>query len=188
MTTLPPKASSVTKDGEPDGYVPPMAYKLQVLDGGYTRLVVSTPPNRLRLIHRTLVLALQPPLKFLYIRLTDRIRGQLPKPEQYVAVELSQDRVLDALDKYAPLIYNDGRNQIWVRSALNEQIVLEEIGALFCYPDDPLFRDKIEQFGIVEARHESIDTRDYVKVNFLAEADAMEKDLMHELGLVRWQG
>lgn len=188
MTTLPPKAISVTKAGEPDGYVPPMAYKLQVLDGGYTRLVVSTPPNRLRLVHRTLVLALQPPLKLLYVRMTDRVHGQLPKPEQYVAVELSQERVLDTLDRFAPLIYNDGRNQVWVRSALNEQIVLEEIGALYCYPDDPLFRDQLEQFGLVEARHESIDTRDYIKVNFLSEADDMERELMQELGLVRWQG
>jgi len=184
---VPPKAISVTKEGQPDGFVPPMAYKLQILDGGYTRLCISTPPNRLRLVHRALVMSLQAPLKFLYVRLTDRQRGQLPKPEQYVAVELSQERVLDALDKYAPLIYSDGRSQVWVRSMLNEQIVLEEIGALYAYPDDPLFRDTVEKFGMVEANHDSMDSRDYIKVNFLAEADEMEKALMHDLGLVRWQ-
>lgn len=185
---LPPKAVSVTKQGQPDGFVPPMAYKPQILDGGFTRLCVSTPPDRLRYVHRALVLSLQAPLKFLYVRMTDRLQGQLPKPEHYVAVELSQERVIDALDKYAPLIYNDGRNQVWVRSALNEQIVLEEIGALYAYPDDPLFRDTVEKLGLMEAQHNSMDSRDFVKVNFLAEADEMERELMRELGLVRWDG
>lgn len=188
MSTFPPKAISVTELGEPDGYFPPMAYKVQILDGGYSRLVVSAPTNRLALIHQGLIAALQPPLKFLYVRMTDRQNGQLPKPEQHVAVELSRERVLDALKRYAPLFYHDGRCQIWVRSALQEQIVLEEIGALYCYPDDPLFRDTLSQFGMVEAMHQSMDARDYIKVNFLQEADAMEEALMQDLGLVRWNG
>lgn len=188
MTRLPPKAISVTKQGQPDGFVPPMAYKPQILDGGYTRLCVSTPPDRLRYVHRALVQSLKAPLKLLYVRLTDREKGQLPKPEHYVAVELTQERVLAALDKYAPLVYHDGRNQIWVRSALDEQIVLEEIGALYAYPDDPLFRDTVEKLGLMEAQHRSMDACDYIKVNFLAEADEMERELMQELGLVRWEG
>jgi hypothetical protein len=184
----PPKAVSVTEQGQPDGFVPPMAYKVQILDGGYTRLCISTPPGRLKIVHRALVSALQPPLKFLYVRMTDRLKGQLPTPEHYVGVELSPERILDALDRFSALVYHDGRNQIWVRSALNEQIVLEEIGALYAYPDDPLFRDTVEKFGLVEAQHDSMDARDYIKVNFLSEVDAEEKALMAELGLVRWQG
>jgi len=90
-SSLPPKALSVTRQGAPDGFLPPMAYTAQVLDGGYTRLAVSTPANRLALVHRALVSALQPPLSFLYVRMTSRQRGQLPKPEHYVAVELSQE-------------------------------------------------------------------------------------------------
>ena len=38
-----PKAESVTVTGDPDGFAPPRCYCPEVLDGGFTRVVVSVP-------------------------------------------------------------------------------------------------------------------------------------------------
>ena len=187
--SLPPKAQSVTQEGAPDGYISPLAYTPQILDGGHTRLMVSAPPEQLERVHRALVQALAPPLKFLYVLQVERGgRGQLPRPEHYVAVELSQLKVLRALQDYRALAYHDGRAQIWIRSRLNEQIVLEETGVIYIYPDDLLFRDALDGLGVPEQPHESMADRDYVRVNFVAGADREQMQLMHALGLVRWQG
>ena len=185
---LPPKARSVTRQGAPDGFVPPTFYAPEVLQGGHTRLTVSAPAARIRAAHRALVAALQPPLKLLYVQLTDRQKGQLPKPVQKVAVELPRDRVLQALDDYRRLIYHDGRHQLWIRGNSGEQIVLEEIGMLYVYPDDFQFRDVLEAQGIAEGAGETLATRDYIRVEFLAEADAEEAALLADLNLIEWAG
>lgn len=183
-----PKARSVTRQGAPDGFVPGTFYTPEILQGGQTRLSVSMPPERLEIVHRKLVEALQPPLKFLYVQLTDRTKGQLPKPVQRVAVELPRSRVTTALTKYRRLLYSDGRHQLWIRGALGEQIVLEEIGMLYVYPDDFAFRDILEEHGVAEGTGETLATRDYIRVEFLADADAQEQALIQELGLIEWAG
>ncbi|MEL6345104.1 MAG: hypothetical protein AAFV53_18490 [Myxococcota bacterium] len=188
MSIRPPKAQSVTKQGADDGFVPPLAYLPQVLDGGYTRLLVSAPSGQLQAVHTALIGALKGPLKFRYVKLTDRQRGQLPQPESYAAVELLPERVISALQANAELCYHDGRNQLWIQGALGEMVVLEEIGVVYVYPDDILFREVLEGLGLVDARHESMAERDYVKVNFAASADAQEQALFQSLGLVRWEG
>jgi len=185
---LTPKAESVDADGVGDGFVVPLAYKGQVLHGGFTRLLVSAPPDQVAAVHSALVGALTPPLKFLYVRMTDRQKGQLQQPEHMVAVELPQTRVLEVLQRYAPLIYHDGRNQIWVRGMCEGQVVLEEIGTLYVYPDDLLYRDCLDAIGVEERVHVSMADRDYVKVNFASEADELERKLIHELGLIPWKG
>lgn len=182
----PPKAQSVTRQGADDGFVPPTFYAPEVLQGGHTRLTVSLPGLRVKAVHKAIVAALTPPFKLLYQQVTDRQQGQLPKPRTHVAVELPRDRVLDALDRYADLVYHDGRHQLWIRGAAGEQVVLEEIGMLYIYPDDFQFRDILEDNGVPEGGGESLATRDYIKVNFLAEADAQERALMQDLNLVPW--
>jgi hypothetical protein len=145
--------------------------------------------DELEMVHRALVSALEPPLKFLYVQLTDRIRGvQLPKPIQRVAVELPRDRVLDALTTYQQLIYHDGRHQLWIRGSRGEQVVLEEIGQLYVYPDDFLFRDVLLACGIPEGDGEELAIRDYVRVTFDARCDHQEASLIHNLHLMEWAG
>jgi hypothetical protein len=186
-TPLPPKAESVTRDGEPDGFVPQAFYQPQLLEGGYTRLLISVPLDQLEPVHRALVSALKPPLKFLYQQLTDRRKGvQLPKPRSLVAVELPRDRVLTALERHRHLAYHDGRHQIWVRGAAEEQLVMEEVGILFLYPDDPSFRDVLEGLGVPAGEGPTMAERDYVKVTFDANCDPEEDQLFHDLGLVPW--
>ncbi len=164
-----------------------MAYKAQVVQGGFTRLVISAPSNRLALVHRALVSVLRPPLKFLYVRMTERQTGQLPKPEHYVSVDLTEERVAGVLSEFTRLIHHDGRCQVWVRGADGDQIVLEELGCLYAYPDDLGFRDALQAMGLIEVPHQSMDERDFVKVGFLSEADAEEKKLMQDLSLTRWE-
>ena len=183
-----PKSQSVTQQGAPDGFVPPMAYQSQVLDGGYTRLEVSAPPSKLSFVHKKLVAALQAPLKIRYVRMIDRIKGQLPKPESFVAVEVSMARILEACTQCQTLFYHDGRNQIWIRGAGDAQIVLDELGMIYVYPDDFLFRDVLQEAGWIEAKHESMAERDYVKVFFDSDADAQEQTLLQSLGMIRWEG
>jgi len=189
MSSPPPKAESVTREGAPDGFLPPDVFVPQVLEGGYTRLTISCAPERLEALHRDLVAALQAPLKLLYVQLTDRQHGQLDKPRQHVGVDLELDLVLGALSQARQLVYQDGRHQLWVRGALGEQIVLEELGVLYAYPDDPSFRDICQRHGLHEdPRGQTMAERDYVKVNFLAQADAQEERLVWKLGLQSWTG
>lgn len=183
-----PKARSVTRQGAPDGFVPGTFYTPEVLQGGQTRLSVSMPPERMEVVHRKVVELLQPPLKLLYVQLTDRTQGQLPKPIQRVAVELPRDRVLEALSRYRRLLYSDGRHQLWIRGSLGEQVVLEEIGMLYIYPDDFAFRDVLEQHGVPEGQGETLASRDFIRVEFLADADAEEAGLLQDLNLIEWAG
>ena len=185
---LGPKAQSVTEAGMPDGFIPPMAYHPQILDGGYTRLEISSPPDRLRIAHQTLVKCINGPFKVRYVQMTSRANGQLPKPKSYVGVEISQARLLQALDAYGPLLYHDGRCQIWILGAMNEQLVIDEIGMMYLYPDDPSFQHALSQLGWHNMSHQSMASRDYVRVNFLSEADSLEMSLIQSLGLVEWEG
>ncbi|MDP6934632.1 MAG: hypothetical protein QGG40_17045, partial [Myxococcota bacterium] len=68
------------------------------------------------------------------------------------------------------------------------QVVLEEIGVLYAYPDDPLFRETLEAHGIQQGVEPTLAVRDYVRVNFVPEADEQEADLKQSLGLVPWGG
>jgi len=184
---LPPKAQSVTREGEPDGFVPHSFHQPQVLQGGFTRLLVSVPQAHLETVHRALIAALEPPLKVAYQQLTDRRAGiQLPKPRSLVAVELPRDRVLAALERYRRLVYHDGRHQLWIRGAAGEQVVLEEVGVIYVYPDDPSFRSVLVAAGVAEGEGETLAERDYIKVTFDAACDTEEDLLQHELGLVPW--
>lgn len=187
--TRPPKAQSVDKQGQPDGFEPPDAYVPQVLEGGYTRLLVSCRPERLPAVHRDLLAAVQGPWKVLYVQLTDRQQGQLPKPVQRVGVDLEPATVLAALSELEDLVWWDGRHQLWVRGALGEQVVLEELGVLYAYPDDPAFRDVCERHGLrLDPRAVTMAERDYVRVSFLPEADRQEARLVWTLGLQEWKG
>ena len=102
-----------------------------------------------------LVGVLEAPLKFMYQQLTDRrTKGQLARPLSAVAVEIPRDRLLAVLHRYRGLVYQDGRHQIWVRGLMGEQIVLEEIGMIYVYPDDPLFREVLEGEGAIAKNRE----------------------------------
>ena len=184
----PAKALSVDREGVADGFEPRTFYKAEVLPGGHTRLVISLPPERLEAVHRALVSEISAPLKVLYQQLTDRKSGQLPQPISRVAVEVDTVRLESVLDCYRRLIYFDGRHQFWVRGSDGVQLVLEEIGVLYLYPDDPSFRDLLASHGVEEGEGETLATRDYVKVNFLAECDADEVGLWQSLGMVEWAG
>lgn len=184
------KAQSVTAEGKPDGFQPPDVFAAQVLEGGYTRLRISCAPERLAAIHRELVGMLQPPLKLLYVQLTDRQQGQLPKPRTMVGVGLETDQVLAALDDCSDLVYRDGRHQLWVKgSGRGEQVVLEELGIIYAYPDDPASRELCLAHGLRDdPKAETMAERDYVMVTFQAEADRQEAKLIWTLGLQDWQG
>ena len=48
----PVKAISVTMEGEPNGFKPSATYRSQVLHGGITRLEISSPGDKLHIIHQ----------------------------------------------------------------------------------------------------------------------------------------
>ncbi len=185
------KASSVTAEGQPDGWSVPLQWEAQVSPGGVTRLVVSTPAARLSAVHRAMVDALLPPLSVRYVQLTDRgTATQHPHQDRpsWVAVELDPDRVLEVFRSCAELLYLDGRHQLWVRGSLGDQVVLDELGLLYAYPDDPAMRDVLLAQGVPEDSAPTMLERDYVKVEFSAGADAEEERLIGELGLQPFAG
>jgi hypothetical protein len=177
------KAISVSQDGTPDGFAPPIAYRVDVSPDGVTRIAVSAGPKLLMVLD-ALVGALQGPVGVLWVRMVDRARGkQLPKPEHYVAIEKPQAQVGSVLARCRNLLTMDGRGQLWLRGGFKDQVVLDELGVVYCYPDDPAFRDALEAIGLREQPHTNMEDRDYVKVNFSALADAEEQLLIRELGL-----
>jgi len=183
------KAESVEQDGSPDGFVPPSFYEAEVLSGGVTRLKISLPTHQLEAVHRALTEALQSPLKIRYLQFTDRQHtGQLPKPINWIGVDKTHEEVLHGLEQCRGLVYHDGRHQLWIRGHAEEQLVLEEIGIMYLYPDDPSFRDILEKHGVAEGTGQTIAERDYVKVNFAATFDEEEERLISEWGLIQWGG
>ncbi len=179
-----PKAESVHENGTPDPWLPPRSWRAQVAPDGATRLVVYVPPAELPDVHLRLLSAMGAHLSIAYTQLTDRKANRThPKPVRYVGLEIPVSRVLSALRSASDLIWYDGRHQLWVRGGMGEQVVLDELGVLYCYPDDPSFRDMLE--GIPKTPALGMDGRDYVKVNFRAEADAQEEELIAGLNLQR---
>lgn len=182
---LPPKAISVTADGTPDGWAPQASWRAQAAPDGSTRLVISLPPEQLQERHLALIAALEGPLGVRYVQLTDRALGRAhDKPVTFVRMGLPKETVLEALRACAPLLWHDGRHQLWIRGNQGEQVVLDELGVIYCYPDDFSFRDVVDDLPSIEGA--GMDSRDYVRVTFLAEADALERGLLSGLGLVRW--
>jgi len=186
MDPRPPKASSVHRDGEPDGFAIGTGFWGERDPGGTTRLVVSVPAGRLADLHRGLVSALRAPLGVLYRQVVDR-RNPRPEgapPRDHVALDLPVERVLAALEQCAPLVYHDARAEYWLRGALGEQLILDGDGLLYCYPDDPAFREVLETAGIPEGKVETLQERDYVRHAFRAECDVQEDRFLSALGLV----
>ena len=183
--SMSPKAESVDAQGEFDGFVPQAAWSAQVIPGGYTRLSVSVPTDLLPGLHQALVAALEPPLRVLYVQLTDRLAGeQLDPPRRFVALDVQPQTLVKALDDYSALVYHDGRHQLWVQGRGEDKDILEETGVIFVYPDDPSFRDVLAAHNIPEKKTETMEDRDYVRVNFQATADAMEGQFRAAIGAV----
>lgn len=182
--TASPKCISVNEAGEPDGWLPVPGFKCEVSPDGLTRLGISVPPDQLAEVHKALAGALQNPVGVMYVQMVDRRAGkQLDTPRRFLGVEKTKSQVLGALNRCGTLFYGDGRHQLWLRGGFNEQLVLDELGMLWVYPDDPSFRDVLDALGISESDAQSMDGRDYVKVDFKAEADADEAWLFASLGL-----
>lgn len=182
-----PKAESVTEQGEPDGWVPPAGFTLDLGPGGATQLVVSVPPAHLAALHARLVEVLAPPLGVLWRQVIDR---RAPRPEgappvDHVGLELPVERVIEALDACGDLLYADARGELWVKGALGDQVILDQDGLIFCQPDDPAFRDVLLGEGLAPDVTGTLADRDYVKQWYRAEADAAEDRLVEQLGLVR---
>lgn len=102
-------------------------------------------------------------------------------------MELPAERVVAALCARRELVYEDGRHQIWARGVLGESVVLDENGLIFASPDDPSFRDLLASLALPEHRLPTLETRDYVRVNFHAVADAQEQSLWNELNMLQWR-
>ncbi len=184
------KAVSVTEMGIPDGYVPPLGYEGQILDGGHTRIEVSSRTKELAQIHRRLVENFTFPCKVRYVKLTDRQDGQYQKPKSYVAVNVGREIIIEALMHLQELIYHDGRHQLWIVGLQGEQIILDELGMIYLYPDDFRFRDVLEELGLTEKSssdksYQTMSQRDYVMVNFSQLADEQEATLLQSIGFIQ---
>lgn len=181
-----PKCVSVTAEGEPDGFEIPTAYRGEVAPDGTTRLAISVPPERLPEVFYALAGALSTPWSVMYLQLTDRRRGKQHegKPRRFLSVDVAPKQGLDTFKRCETLLFRDGRHQLWVRGGLTEQLVLDEMGVLYVYPDDFSFRDLLDGLGVAETkRGKLMCDRDYVKVQFEATADAQEALLLANLRL-----
>lgn len=177
------KAISVTAQGEPDGWLPTPGFRAQQAPDGNTRLVASVGPDALSAVHIGLLKVLGSPLDVRYVQLTDRATGQLAKPVSWVGMGLPAERVAAVFDANPQLIWGDARHQLWVRGPHGDSVVLDELGVLYTYPDDPAFRDALGEAGLPLSEAVGLDGRDYVKVQFLSEADAQEQAIISALGL-----
>ena len=180
-----PKAVSVTEESQPDGWTPTAGYTGELDPAGPTRLVISLPADQLQKVHTALVSVMAVPLGLLYRRMVNRKtpRPSHMPPEDFVSLELTKPQVLDTLQANAPLVYHDARAEYWIRGKMGEQVVMDCDGLLYCYPDDPLFRDVLDSMGIPDTAIQTMAERDYVKHWFHSEADDGETALMSALSL-----
>jgi hypothetical protein len=155
----------------------------QMTPDGQTRIAVSVPHEQLPAVHAALAHALAPPVSVLYRQKIDRRapRPQGSPPRDFVAVNLALDPVLAALRDAAVLVYADARCELWMRGGLGEQLVLDEDGLLFAYPDDPAFRDALAEAGVPAVDVDTVADRDFVRHEFRSEADALEDGLIAAL-------
>ena len=184
-----PKAQIVTQSGEADPRPLPRGWRVTTFPDGTTQLAVSVPAGELPGVHQALLGSLGKELGLMYLRLTDRQLGQLAKPERRVAMHLPPERVLSAINARSTLVYEDGRHQLWARGGMGEQVVLDELGVVYCYPDDPSFRDVMSALNLSETSEPMACDEahfPYVRVNFHAEADAQETSLWDDLHMVKW--
>lgn len=180
------KASSVTPEGQPDGWSPPHQWLAQASPGGVTRLVVSADADALGGVFKALVRALSPPLSVRYVQLTERqseTQHDHTKRPSWVGVELPPERVLAAFADAETLLYRDGRHQTWVRGSLGDQLIMDELGLIYVYPDDVAQREALSAAGVPEGSAQTMLERDYVRVELHAEADTEEAGLIAALGL-----
>ena len=180
-----PKGESVSQEGVPDGFVPQTGYEAQIAPDGETRLLVSVPVERLPEVHLALLGALRPPIAFLYRQKVDRLK---PNPDDrtgrdYVALEKTAATVRDAMNAAGTLLWHDARCELWLRDFDGAQVILDQDGVLYAYPDDPSFRDVLEGLGLSEGKPQTMVDRDYVKHWYHAENDAVEAALIQRLGL-----
>jgi hypothetical protein len=136
-------------------------------------------------VHKALIHACQPPLQVLYRQVVNR---RDPKPQgdpsrDFVGLGLEAVEVVEAVDKADALFHQDARAELWVRDEADAQVVLDCDGLLFVYPDDVAARDAIASVGIPLDRKPTIANCDYVKHNFLADADALEDAFIDDLHL-----
>jgi hypothetical protein len=184
------RATSVTQQGEDDGFVILPGWSSEMTPNGDTRLVVSVPPADLPRVHAALAHALAPPVGVLYRQKVDR---KNPRPQgalarDFVGLDLALDRVLAALTDSAALVYADARHELWLRGGLGEQLVLDQDGLLFCYPDDPAFREALADAGVPADDVVTMADRDYVKHWYHAENDVLEDRLIAALRLTEVPG
>lgn len=181
-----PKSESVDAQGQPDGWAPMAGFVRDVGAQGRTQLVISAPTGFLLDIHLQLVGELQAPLGLLYRQVVNRRDpGPVGGPARdFVALELSHATVRDALTRFTDLLHHDARCEVYVRGALGEQIVLDQDGMLFCQPADPAFEDVLLASGFIPDISTTIADRDYVKHWFHHRNDALEDELIANMGLV----
>lgn len=182
-----PKSVSVTEVGEPDGFEPGFGFECQVGHGGDTRLLVSVPTPLLQRVHLELLTALEAPLTVLYRRKVNRQdpRPNGSPPEDFLAPDLSLQEAQDALASAADLIWHDARCEVWVRGMMGEQVILDQDGILYVYPDDVAFRDALKRVDVPESPDVAVMLdRDYVKHWFHAECDEVEAALLRTLAAV----
>lgn len=191
MPTHTPKSQSVTAQGEPDGWVPPAGFVRELDPSGATRVVISVDHTHLLDTHVALAEALAGPIGVLYRQVVDRAAvasGASPPqglpPKDFVALEVPIPRVVDALRRFTGLLHHDARCELWLRGALDEQLVLDADGLLYAYPDDPAFADVLMGLGFQADVQETIVDRDYAKHWFHVEHDADERAFHEALGLV----
>jgi hypothetical protein len=152
---------------------------------GATRLLVSLPTVDLQALYPQLLHAMKPPLSVLYRQVVDR---KDPKPQgtpsrDFLALGVTPEKVVSAVDRHQALIFHDARCELWIRGVLNEQLVLDPDGLVYCYPDDPSFREVLSSADVAEKDVETLLERDYVKHNFHAQCDAVEEEFIAELNL-----
>jgi hypothetical protein len=89
--------------------------------GSGTPRLAATAPGGDPMVLRSLVGCLTPPFILLYVLHTPRGEGE---PGRYMSPDISQDQFRDFLARFGDYLRNDGRFDLWVRSANDEATVV----------------------------------------------------------------
>ena len=129
----------------------PTSYQGQILEGGFTRIEISSQSDDLSKIYKALVESFTFPCKMRYLKLTDRQEGQYQNPKSYVAVNIRKDMMLQFWSNYKSccIMMGDISCDIGVEWRAT---CLDELGVLYLSPDDFHFRDVLTELAIPERK------------------------------------
>lgn len=150
----------------------PAVFARQSVEGKHVRLVAGVPGGDSSILRRMLA-CLEQPFYLLYVLHTPRGEGVSGR---YQSAALSEQSLIDFLERFSGLLGADARHDVWVHSpGGNATLVWERHNLIYAYGNVACFEAALSQMGFV---HGAVDMDFPHAHHYRAEYDADAKDIL----------